>query len=350
MDNFIVFPREAFLLGLCAGEFSQQIKYGCCSVADVINSRLALFLPESQTVERTLLDKVYSTVDGVPDAHVVPKLAKFSGKQIDWFEVGLPLGHVLGSLTRFSERVFDPEVDDVDKALDEPFTKETATYIQKLLEDPRITSYHFAHHGFDSCVKTVEKLFVTGQHEATIDSGFQSLIEIVDGVSEALMYFWISTGEILGILSDADADERAADAAQLFPRAFKIPDDSPVEDIIRIVEQAEIFLSSGEPTVTPRFVVAGTGPAIEILTKQVWPNDFKRKYPPTLSAVLHQHRDDTTEECQRFAHLALTLTRHYRNPASHELFECSPREAKFFLDGILTLHDLMIRIRDTDKS
>ena len=62
-------------------------------------------------------------------------------------------------------------------------------------------------------------------------------------------------------------------------------------------------------------------------------------------------RQSGTEDEQRFASIAITLYKCYRNSVAHdfEKFQCSITEAGFFVVGMRTLLELSDRISATGK-
>jgi hypothetical protein len=67
--------------------------------------------------------------------------------------------------------------------------------------------------------------------------------------------------------------------------------------------------------------------------------------------ILHQRMQSNDPLERRFASVALTLHKAYRNPVLHNFdnFKCSLDEARFFLLGVRTLLGLVDRIKGGNR-
>jgi len=149
--------------------------------------------------------------------------------------------------------------------------------------------------------------------------------------------FWMAIGEILGVLRSIDDEARLADAEGPTPRSLLVHMDMDNNMIRRIVRRRELELIS-DASVTGPEVIVETGPAIDTLAKRFWNVQTIRDMPEFLRERLGR---ENSQDCRRFAGIARNLHLSYRNPTQHGLdnFDCTIREAKYFLNGIHVLLD-----------
>ncbi|MGA2068338.1 MAG: hypothetical protein ABSG86_25420 [Thermoguttaceae bacterium] len=167
--------------------------------------------------------------------------------------------------------------------------------------------------------------------------------EMLD-LAEARKAIWFALGVLLGTLRDVDDAARERDRRSLTPRPYLLSSRASPEQIaglIRMVEQT--FCDPGDKSLQPEYLVNCLANAIEALAKELWPKEFdlgSRK--GELRNVLQAHYATGGEAERRFARIALTLYDLYRKPVTHDLaaFKCTCDEARFFYDGIRTLHTL----------
>lgn len=188
--------------------------------------------------------------------------------------------------------------------------------------------------------------------EPDLNNFLTAQLRTIPQVAYARMSVWLAFGEVLGVLRDADLDIRARDAEAMASRAFKLhPADSPDAVLQRLVKvEAEL---NADVDAIPEDLIARLAPSIDALAKRVWPQDFM---PPgfrgELAAVFHGRLNSPNNLDRRFASIALSLHKAYRNPAHHQMddFRCSFEEARFFLAGVRTLVDLWRQIREASRT
>ena len=172
-------------------------------------------------------------------------------------------------------------------------------------------------------------------------------------ITYSKMAFWISLGEVLGGLRDADTEVKLTDVKSAVPRTYAIGGaESPDSVRTRLFNVERALNENPNPNHLSEDVVARLAPMIEALAKRVWPEAFT---PPNwdgkLVSVYHGKLYSSSELEERFANISLTLHKSYRNPANHDFdkFKCSFEEARFFLTGVRTLVDLWERISQGQK-
>lgn len=192
---------------------------------------------------------------------------------------------------------------------------------------------------------TKSPIFDTSR-ESDLTLYWTSRIRTISQVANARMVIWLAFGEVLGVLRDSDRDFEAADSAAAISRTLQVlPSDSADEIHQRLLKVESDF---NNDRARPEEIVTLLAPTIEALAKRVWPRDFSESsWRGELSAVLHGKLHSAAPLDVRFASIAITLHKAYRNMALHDLdsFRCSFEEARFFLAGVRTLVDLLRRMK-----
>jgi hypothetical protein len=173
--------------------------------------------------------------------------------------------------------------------------------------------------------------------------------DAIQHASRIRMRIWLALGEVLGFLRDADNVARAAEWASAAPRTFRELFDASGDKVRNAIRDAERALSveTGGEDVAAR-VIGMLVHGIEALAKRTWPIPCSgsQQSQNTLVQELMSKRQSGREHEQRFADIAITLYKRYRNPFVHEFekFRCSFNEARFFVSGMRTLLELSDRI------
>ena len=164
---------------------------------------------------------------------------------------------------------------------------------------------------------------------------------------------FVAFGELLGMIREIDQDAKEEDATSITPRTFGCGTQE-TDDKIRIwLKQYELELAQGAKTIgTPEKVVNGMSGAIESLAKRLWQAEYDLKYRGTIGWLprLLERKSGKKSPApvleKRFALIALSLYRGYRNDAAHDFdqLECRYSEARHFLSGIHALLDLYTTI------
>lgn len=164
-------------------------------------------------------------------------------------------------------------------------------------------------------------------------------------VDRLLPSVWVALGEILAMFRDLDQDVMIKDSANITPRAFISDSDDSPEKLRRNLAFWESALAGG--MVDYEQVVPGLSVAIESLAKRLWQKEYQlssKNRNTGLSGLLKDKFLNSTSLVaeRRFASLAFSLYKGYRNEAVHEMesFEISLAEARYFVAGIRALLDL----------
>jgi len=163
-------------------------------------------------------------------------------------------------------------------------------------------------------------------------------------------------GELLGSLRDADALAQNREMNSLVTRAYRLTTST------NLSAQSTPDRIAGQLTLLEHLDAAGhlIGPSgnasiamsangIEALTRDLWPDDFRTLGPrSSLDKVLDDRsRSSDPQEC-RFAQIARTLRKQYRNPVEHShSTDFSWHEARFFHDGLRVLLELHRKLKTT---
>ena len=160
---------------------------------------------------------------------------------------------------------------------------------------------------------------------------------------------WLAFGELVSVLRDADLAVRAADSSSPVPRAFCVLATDTPDRVLEVLHRVERELSeSPVDELRPYDLVNRLSAAIEALARRLWPDHFGDKQGrESLGAVLHNHLQSEIAAESRFASIALTLHRNYRNSAQHNLddFTCTLNEARLFVQGVWVLVELTDSVR-----
>jgi hypothetical protein len=168
----------------------------------------------------------------------------------------------------------------------------------------------------------------------------------------AYMMFWIAFGQVMVAIRRDDEIERMRNSMRAIPRSFFLSAGTAA-DMRRELVEAEGILEDRDNDVAARLVLKAVTQSVEELCKRMWPVDFadgRRSGDDrsTVGSVLGKRlRDrgpnfDSENIDDRFAQIAMTLHRCYRNPASHYFaFKRCRSEAKFVLSALNALVDLV---------
>jgi hypothetical protein len=154
---------------------------------------------------------------------------------------------------------------------------------------------------------------------------------------------WTAFGEALGVVREMDVCARLADASLPTPRAFQLmpsASDNQIEDAIAWAERNLSGIANDE--VRPEQIMLCVSPAIEAVAKRIWPGDGGYYKLRVVLADKVQRTQLVTPCESRFANVALTLYKSYRNPLAHNMDQhrYSYSEARYFVAGIRCLLDL----------
>ncbi len=168
------------------------------------------------------------------------------------------------------------------------------------------------------------------------------LVEVVEDIRTAHQALWLTIGEVLGRYHSADVETLAEDAMSPVPRMYRLRQDSPPEQIsgaIAFIERA--FNDMTGSGLAPEHVVGLLANSIEALARGLWPREFTGPRPK-LTQILDEKTKSTDIRIKRFAWVAMSLHKTYRNVAAHEMgtFRCTWDEARFFYSGIRMLRSL----------
>lgn len=123
------------------------------------------------------------------------------------------------------------------------------------------------------------------------------------------------------------------------PQYLRLTSNSPVEKIGPLITWIEEAMVRGN-TPPAESIVSMLAPGIEALTKRIRPIEFgQRAKSGELTEVLHAIASRGSENERRFANLALSLHKAYRNAVQHQFdrFSCTLQEAFTFLQTMKTL-------------
>lgn len=193
------------------------------------------------------------------------------------------------------------------------------------------------------------------QFEVTRSDSMEEIIRDQIGalpkVGKALSIFWLSFGEVLGMLRDADQDLCQKESLLLSPRSLGlIAGNTPDKVMERILKIEQEY--SEDPSQSPENIVNLLGSTIEALARRVWPLDFQNhSFRGGFTSILSGRMQSRCSLDRRFASIALTLYKQYRCPQSHDMdsFHCTAEEARFFFAGIRALIQLWTLISKTSR-
>ena len=158
---------------------------------------------------------------------------------------------------------------------------------------------------------------------------------------------WVAFGEILGTIRDLDQDAKEQDAASVTPRAFGAGRDDTPDRTRQLLNHWEHELAHGPSGMgTPEMAIGGLKDSVEALTKRLWKIEFDARYKGSAgglpSLLMDKLRLGNTMQERRFAQVALSLYKGYRNEVTHDQdgFECSVSEARYFISGVRVLLEL----------
>ena len=265
--------------------------------------------------------------------------------------------------TRFPRTIeedFDPDVDDwgTTDDLDE---SEYHSALDGILYRGQLESYATVLKGLGTNPLVQRSMYAVQcladcslpQMEWCVDEKFfdHKQRDAIQHANRSRMRLWLAFGELLGFLRNVDSLARTAEWTSTSPRTFRELFDTSGDKVRRAVRDAEVALSeetSGEEVAAK--VVGMLANGIEALAKRVWPiqpSHSQQSHQNGLSRELWSKLESGTETEQRFASIAITLYKQYRNPIVHDLekFRCSLNEARFFVMGMRTLLELSERIQ-----
>jgi hypothetical protein len=164
---------------------------------------------------------------------------------------------------------------------------------------------------------------------------------------------WLAFGELLGFLRDVDSLAKTAEWTSAAPRSFRELFDASGDKVRNAIRDAESVLSTDTSEDAAAKAVGTVANGIEALARRIWSirSSRSQKSRSPLMEELISKRQSGTEDEQRFASIAITLYKSYRNPVAHDFdkFQCSITEAGFFVVGMRTLLELSDRILATGK-
>ena len=304
-------------------------------------------------------------IDNSPDiSRILLELVSHNGVE-QLFKTGLPFGILLRLLDEFEEALPGPGGELYDEffdmeTVDDEYEWESlrglpstiSKFAESMLDKALVRQSQFAASKLRQIKDHPPRFVKRWTSQTRTDTGtwvpapdlyeecvFQALQESKHSQCAA----FLAIGEILGALRDADLAAKEVDWGASTPRAFKVFKSDNSDRVRLILHQVERDLSEKTtPTLVPEDCVGRLGNAIECLTKRLWHNEFSTGYNGELPNVLHGKMQSPSDIERRFASLALTLYKCYRNPSSHDLdaFRCSLEEARFFVASIRVMLDL----------
>jgi len=398
MQPFFVSPAESLLIGLALGGYLQRKENGDdVSFLDVVESWTGPFVPPTWSPITSRFGEKDS--DGIVSS--LGDLMRFNECN-ETFEVGREFGRVVGicedyaaRLTRLEkwtvrvaalerkhpfdpevddgtyptvqwnaskkqfETVFDPDVDAVDDieesewqpALDWILCREHlevyTTTLQGVIVSPMVKRSMYARQCLAYCSMPE---MVWSPQDYVFRSNQRNAIQHANR-SRAML--WLAFGELIGFLRDADSLARSAEWTSAAPRSLRELFDASGGKVRNAIREAELALSADTSEDTAARAVEMVANCIEALAKRICSIQSSRSQQTqnTLMQELMSKQRSGTEDEQRFASIAITLYKSYRNPVVHEYekFQCSVTEARFFVLGMRTLLDLSDRISATGK-
>jgi hypothetical protein len=152
---------------------------------------------------------------------------------------------------------------------------------------------------------------------------------------------WACFGELLGYFREIDLTAREHEWVFRYSQGDPSIDSGGEDRVLLAVKDAEFMLNHDRK---PESVMRVLSPLIEALARRFWPDDFQahpRDRRWEVSGVLHRRlRDGPTESDRKFASVAISAYKQFRNPAQHDFeeFQCSEQEAGYFLSVVKVLH------------
>lgn len=263
----------------------------------------------------------------------ISELVRFNECE-DLFEIGCCFGELASSFDRLARWVFFCDGDESEDV--------TGDLLGPLIE--RLLETNIVRHNLAACDLLKRVLDFPPSIELRSYEGVRDHMEAQRAV-------WLAFGEVVSVLRDVDLQVRRRDWSAPVPRAFGVtpPDDADrIRTEIRMVEQqlAEKPLEEGMQW----RIVSPLVPFIEGMANRVWPTELSvvQDQQSVLMTVLHNksRRQNPDENERRFANIALSLHKSYRNIVSHDPdgFHCSLEESRFFVAGVRVLLDLSDRL------
>ena len=159
---------------------------------------------------------------------------------------------------------------------------------------------------------------------------------------------WHAFGQLLLDLEDIDLAVKRDDYASAMPRAFVVQRDDSIDNVRRHLAAVERDLSERPETDRmPEELVIRLIHSPEALAKRAWPNEFNggNSRLDLMSVLMPKQKSSDANE-RRFASIALTLHKSYRNFAAHDQdqFTCTLEEARFVIAGVRALLKLQARL------
>lgn len=181
---------------------------------------------------------------------------------------------------------------------------------------------------------------------------FPEQVRTIPQVAQARTVLWLSFGEVLGVLRDADQEISQVDALAINSRTFPLHASDTPDRVLERLLKIEIDFNSN-PSQPPEEVINILGSAIEGLSRRAWPTEFSKtaNYKSSFTAILHNRMTSPSNLDRRFASIAMTLYKQYRCPQEHDMdgFHCSIEEARFYFAGVRALIELWKQIQAKDS-
>jgi hypothetical protein len=198
-------------------------------------------------------------------------------------------------------------------------------YARQCLADctlPVLVAYHSSTE--DCHLPDHHPIFIGASHDSIFKSQQYFATESANR-SRAML--WLAFGELLGFLRDVDSLAKAAEWTSAAPPSFRELFDPSGDKVRDAICKAELILSTDTSKSAAATAVGMVSNGIEALAKRIWPIQSSRSQQsrsPWMEELMFK-RNSGTEDEQRFASIAITLYKSYRNDNEHELdkFRCS---------------------------
>lgn len=223
-----------------------------------------------------------------------------------------------------------------------------------IIKHPLARNYGLAGDANDLTFPGLGILRNSGEIYVSVNDSQIDICEYFDELWNLRTKVWCTIGFTLGALRDADIEHQTADAARITPRAFQciVNRNASIDEIADAINRWDRLTSDVGTDIHPKDVITGLSACIEVLVQRCWRNEIdKSPYTSNFSRLLGQKLKSIDNLEQKFAQIAMTFYRQYRNPAQHEFesFACAWHEARLFIMAMKTLLELSREIRSQNN-
>ena len=261
-----------------------------------------------------------------------------SSKQEDLFQLGRDFGRAISecrsAMLSLAGSPLEPSADDNDVEYN-PSSSISTEGLARLAQSDFLRSCGIAHAQISWVCRLATFTFRINEY-----SYFRAL-ERLNQIESSL---WLAFGEVLGAVREVDQLARMEDQELAIPRIHSVATSASRDDVRLALKSTERRLNEPEAaTNTAESIIGDLSRSVEALSKRLWGERAISRFSEILSA---SKSNLYSEAERRFAGIAISLHKTYRNIAVHEMdkFRCTFTEARYFAAGIRALLELSDQI------